>query len=90
MECVLNASPGIVLDAAEGYMVNAGYSTQARAERSITFFSGRIAMGGGMQALTLGISLFDSRFAAQNLTAYNTANTDSTTLLLRRGKGRRS
>ena len=70
-------------------MVNAGYSTQARAEHSITF-SGHIAMGGGMQPLTLGISLFDPQFAAQNLTAYNTGNTDSNTLLLHPRRGRRT
>src|SRR5215210_7769638 len=82
MEYVLSTKPKTVLNAAERYMVNAGYSTQARTENSITF-TGRIGMGGGMQALVLGISLFDPMFAAQSLTAHNTGNTDSTTLLVR-------
>jgi hypothetical protein len=82
VEYVLSTRPRTVLDAAERYMVNAGYSTQARTENSITF-SGRIGMGGGMQALVLGISLFDPMFATQSITAHNTGNTDSTTLLVR-------
>jgi hypothetical protein len=82
MEYVLNASPQTVLDAAERRMVNVGYSTQARSENSITF-TGRVAMGGGLTALTFAESLFNPVFASTMLTAYNTGNTDSTTLLVR-------
>lgn len=71
-----------LLNHAERMMAEAGYSVQARSGGSITF-SGRIAMGSGMQALGLGISLFDPNFAMQTLTAHNTGNTESTTIVAR-------
>ena len=80
------ATPEGLLNHAERFMANAGYAVQARSPGSITF-SGRIGMGRGMQALTLGISLFDPHFAVQGLTAHNTGATESTTLVVRQAPG---
>lgn len=77
------ATPQALLDHAELLMTEAGYSVQARSKGSVTF-SGRIAMGGGMQALSMGVTLFDPNLAMQGLTAHNTGNTDSTTVAARR------
>jgi len=84
MEYVLDAGPKAVLDAAERHMAGLGYSTKARSDNSISF-EGRIAMGGGMGALTLIGALSNPVWGMGALTAHNTGNTDTTTLLVRPG-----